>query len=97
VIAVTCRNGEHFTLEPGDIERVEQAGDTVVHLGDGTKFVIGQTIDDLIRIVRDHHAAQASARRRLAGPVPAPGRVPGRPYGRVRRVPVPAGVVPPED
>ena len=97
MIAVTCRNGEHFTLDPDAIERVEDDGDTVVILEDGTKFVIGQTIDDLVRIVRDHRAAQVSARRRLAGPVPVPGHVPGRPHRSARRVPVPVGPGPVED
>ena len=31
MIAVTCRNGEHFSLDPDDIERVETVPDTVVH------------------------------------------------------------------
>ena len=97
MIAVTCRNGEHFTLNPDTIERVEHDGDTLLILEDGTKFVIGQTIDDLVRIVRDHRAAQVSARRRLAGPVPAPGFVPGRPYGRATRHPVPVGPAPAAD
>lgn len=88
MIAVTCRNGEHFTLDPDAIERVEQHADTVVILEDGTKFVIGQTLDDLVRIVRDHRAAQVSARRRIAGPVP--GYVP-RPRRSAPRVPVPVG------
>jgi uncharacterized protein YlzI (FlbEa/FlbD family) len=79
VIAVTCRNGEHFTLDPDAIERVESGGDTTVILDDGTKFVIGQSIDELVLIVRDHRAAAISARRRLDGPLPVPGFVPGRP------------------
>jgi flagellar protein FlbD len=80
VIAVTCRNGEHFTLDPDAIERVESGGDTTVILGDGTKFVIGQSIDELVLIVRNHRAAAVSARRRLLdGPLPRPGLVPGRP------------------
>ena len=90
MIAVTCRNGEHFTLNPDTIERVEDDGDTILFLEDGTKFVIGQTIDDLVRIVRDHRAAQVSARRRLAGPAPLPANVPGRPY-RTAADRVPAG------
>jgi uncharacterized protein YlzI (FlbEa/FlbD family) len=80
VIAVTCRNGEHYALDPDAIERVESGGDTTVILDDGTKFVIGQSIDELVLIVRDHRAAALSARRRrLDGPQPAPGVVPGRP------------------
>ena len=79
MIAVTCRNGEHFTLDPDAIQRVESRGETTVILEDGTKFVIGQTVDELVRIVRDHRAAAVSARRlRLDGPVPATGLV-GRP------------------
>jgi flagellar protein FlbD len=88
VIAVTCRNGEHFTLDPDAIERVESGGDTTVILEDGTKFVIGQSIDELILIVRAHRAAAASdRRRRLDGPAPAPGFVPGRPPRRAPRTP----------
>jgi uncharacterized protein YlzI (FlbEa/FlbD family) len=79
VIAVTCRNGEHFTLDPDAIQRVESGGDTTVILDDGTKFVVGQSIDELVVIVRDHRAAAVSARRRLDGPAPRPGSVPGRP------------------
>jgi flagellar protein FlbD len=79
VIAVTCRNGEHFTLDPDAIERVESRGDTTVILGDGTKFVVGESIEEMVRIVRDHRAALLSARRRLDGPAPRPGQVPGRP------------------
>ena len=79
MIAVTCRNGEHFTVDPDSIERVESGGDTTVILDDGTKFVIGQSIDELVVIVRDHRAAAISARRRLDGPLPIPGLVPGRP------------------
>ena len=79
MIAVTCRNGEHFTLDPNAIERVESGSDTTVILDDGTKFVIGQNIDELVRIVRDHRAAAVSERRlRLDGPVPATG-LDGRP------------------
>jgi uncharacterized protein YlzI (FlbEa/FlbD family) len=84
VIAVTCRNGEHFTLDPDAIERVESGGDTTVILDDGTKFVIGQSIDDLVLIVRDHRAAAISARRSLDGPLPRPGSVPGRPRTAAR-------------
>ena len=81
MIAGTCRNGEHFTLDPDAIERVESGGDTTVILDDGTKFVIGHSIDELVRIVRDHRAAAVSARRlRLDGPMPRPGWVPGRPW-----------------
>jgi uncharacterized protein YlzI (FlbEa/FlbD family) len=65
VIAVTCRNGEHFTIDPDHIERVETASDTTLHLVDGSKYVIDQDLDHLITAVRDHRAASLVARNRL--------------------------------
>src|SRR3712207_78010 len=65
VIAVTCRNGEHFSVDPVSIERVETDPDTVIHLVDGTKYVIDQTFDQLMRTIRDHRATVLVAQKRL--------------------------------
>lgn len=65
MIAVTCRNGEHFSIDPDAIERVETANDTVVHMVDGSKYVIDQPLDALIAAVRDHRAAAFVARIHL--------------------------------
>lgn len=65
MIAVTCRNGEHFSIDPDGIERVEASGETVVHMVDGSKYVIDQGIDELVVVVRDHRAAAFVARNRL--------------------------------
>jgi uncharacterized protein YlzI (FlbEa/FlbD family) len=67
VIAVTCRNGEHFSVDPTTIERVESDPDTVIHLVDGTKFVVSNGFDDLLRTMAVHRAAVLVARKRLAG------------------------------
>jgi flagellar protein FlbD len=69
VIAVTCRNGEHFSVDPMSIERVEKDPDVVVHLVDGTKYVIGETFDQLMRTIRDHRATVVVAQKRLGGGV----------------------------
>ena len=79
MIAVTCRNGEHFSLDPDSIERVEERGDVAVFLQDGTHYVVGETFDELLRMVRDSRAAGVSARRRLVGPAGPAYRVPVRP------------------
>ncbi len=72
MIAVTCRNGEHFTIDPDSIERVETGNDTTLHMVDGSKYVIDQDLDHLIIAVRDHRAAQFVARNRLVdGGTPA--------------------------
>ena len=67
MIAVTCRNGEHFSIDPTHIERVEVDPDTVIHLIDGTKYVVDQTFDELLRTIRDHRAGVLVVQKRLAG------------------------------
>ena len=69
MIAVTCRNGEHFSVDPLHIERVETDPDTVIHLVDGTKYVVGLGFDELLRAIRDHRATVVVAQKRLAGGV----------------------------
>jgi uncharacterized protein YlzI (FlbEa/FlbD family) len=65
VIAVTCRNGEHFSVDPQSIERIETDPDTVVFLVDGTKYVVDQSFDEMLRMIRDHRAAFVAASMQL--------------------------------
>jgi uncharacterized protein YlzI (FlbEa/FlbD family) len=67
VIAVTCRNGEHFSVDPDSIERVETVPDTVIHLIDGTKYVVAISFEDLLGLIRDHRSTALVARQQLAG------------------------------
>ena len=67
MIAVTCRNGEHFSVDPLHIERVETDPDTVIHLVDGTKYVVDTTFDELLRTISDHRATTLVTRTHLAG------------------------------
>jgi flagellar protein FlbD len=69
VIAVTCRNGEHFSVDPLSIERVETDPDTVIHLVDGTKYVVADTFDEVLRTISDHRALTLVARQQLSGGV----------------------------
>lgn len=67
MITVTCRNGEHFTIDPATIERIESVPDTVIHTVGGRRYVVETDVDELMRIVRDHHAALLVVQKRLAG------------------------------
>lgn len=67
MIAVTCPNGEHFSVDPVAIERIETEPDTVIHLVDGTKYVVNENFDDVLRTVRDHRATVLVAQQRLYG------------------------------
>ncbi len=66
MIAVTCRNGEQFAVDPDGIERVETGSDTVVHMADGAKYVLDRPLEDLMTAVRDARAATLLVRSRLA-------------------------------
>ena len=67
MFAVTCRNGELFTIDPREIERVEAVPDTVVHMVGGRTFVLAASLDELLRDIRDAHAERLVVQKRLAG------------------------------
>ena len=56
MIRVTRLNGERFALNPDLIERVEGHPDTVAFLVDGTKYVVKETVDDVLREIREYRA-----------------------------------------
>ena len=56
MIRVTRLNGEQFALNPDLIERVEGHPDTVVSLVDGTKYVVRESVDDVITGIREYRA-----------------------------------------
>jgi uncharacterized protein YlzI (FlbEa/FlbD family) len=69
VIAVTCRNGEHFSVDPLSIERIETDPDTVIHLVDGTKYVVADSFDEVLKTISEHRALTLVARQQLYGGV----------------------------
>lgn len=85
MIAVTCRNGEHFSVDPDAIERVETDPDTVIHLVDGTKYVVDESFDDLLKAIQEHQATARYIHQHLVDalpPEPPPFRVERRRYSR---------------
>jgi flagellar protein FlbD len=57
MIRVTRLNGEHFALNPDLIQRVEGHPDTVITLLDDTKYVVAESVDQVIREIRDYRAS----------------------------------------
>jgi flagellar protein FlbD len=49
-------NGEQFALNPDLIERVEAHPDTVAFLVDGTKYVVRESVDEVILEIREYRA-----------------------------------------
>ena len=94
MIAVTCRNGEHFSVDPEAIERVETDPDTVIHLIDGTKYVVAESFDALLTAISIHRALAVVAHRHLTDPLPPPPppvRVERRQFSRNGSPAVPPG------
>jgi len=57
VIRVTRLNGEGFALNPDLIERVEAHPDTVAFLVDGTKYVVRESVDEMLQEIREYRAS----------------------------------------
>ncbi len=74
MIAVTRRNGTCFALNPDLVERVEATPDTVITLVGGARYVVVETVDDVVRAVRDFRASVLSAAEYVqVGPGSRPG------------------------
>jgi flagellar protein FlbD len=56
VIRLTRLNGEHFVLNADLIQRVEGHPDTVLTLVDDTKYVVTESVEEVVREVRDYRA-----------------------------------------
>jgi flagellar protein FlbD len=57
VIRLTRLNGDHFVLNADLVQRVEGHPDTVVTLQDDTKYVVSESVDQVVRAVRDWRAS----------------------------------------
>jgi flagellar protein FlbD len=57
MIALTRLNGTRFAVNSDLIERVDASPDTVITLVDGTKYLVVESIDEVIDAVRSFRAA----------------------------------------
>ncbi|MGY2081457.1 flagellar FlbD family protein [Modestobacter sp. SYSU DS0657] len=81
MIRLTRLNGKHFVLNAELVQRVEGHPDTVVTLADDTKYVVVETVDQVVDEIRDWRASiQATAFRMDRGehrPLPTPDHLQG--------------------
>jgi flagellar protein FlbD len=61
VVILTRLNGHMFALNPDLVERAESTPDTVVTLVDGTKYVVTESVPELIARVRTYRASVVAA------------------------------------
>jgi len=57
MISLTRLNGERIALNPELIERAEETPDTVLTLVNGTKYVVHESLDDVLELFRLHRAS----------------------------------------
>ncbi len=72
MIMLSRLNGLPFALNPDVIERAEATPDTVLTLCDGSKLVIGESVEELVARVRHYRAAILSLADQVAVPAPTP-------------------------
>lgn len=71
MISLTRLSGTTFLLNADLVERVDCTPDTVVTLVDGTKYLVSESLDDVLRAVVDYRAsivARAALPEALATP-----------------------------
>ena len=57
MIAVTRLNGTALALNPSLIERIEHTPDTVLSLTTGNKYVVAESMDEVIERIKDFQAS----------------------------------------
>jgi flagellar protein FlbD len=56
VIIVRRLTGQPFAINPDLIERIECTPDTILVLVDGTRYIVTETMDEVVSLIRDHRA-----------------------------------------
>jgi flagellar protein FlbD len=65
MIIVTRLNGPPFALNPDLIERADATPDTVLTLVDGTKYLIAESVEEVIEAVRTYRASVIAMAQRI--------------------------------
>ena len=87
MIMLTRLSGSVFALNPDLIERIDTTPDTVVTLVDGKKYVVTDTLEEIVGAVRRHRGEILALSTLLdvsTDTAPAPrGRLPEQPVANV--------------
>ncbi|MGC9669201.1 flagellar FlbD family protein [Planosporangium sp. 12N6] len=74
MILLTRLNGPVFALNPDLVERADATPDTVITLVDGTKYVVGESLAELVALIRRYRASVvADAQQMVSQPAVARG------------------------
>ena len=87
MIILTRLNGEQFAVNCDLVERVDAHPDTVLTLVDGTKYIVAETLTDVVERVRDFRAGVLARSTEMTHQLPA--QNPAAPVASLRLVNVP--------
>ena len=71
MLQLTRLNGAAFALNPDLIERAEATPDTVLTLVNGGKYVIRESLQELVVAIRDYRAQVIAAAQTVGSPRPS--------------------------
>jgi flagellar protein FlbD len=71
MITLTRLNGQTFAINPDHIERIDVTPDTVICLLEGTKYVVSEGLDEIVRRIRDYRASVIAVAAQLESPGPS--------------------------
>jgi flagellar protein FlbD len=84
MITLTRLSGSAFVLNSDLIERIDATPDSVVTLIDGKKYVVAESLEEIIDLVRTYRGQVVAVGAHIAEqPVPEPVPVPERPLAAV--------------
>ena len=72
MIILTRLNGQKFALNPDLIERADSTPDTVITLVDGTKYIVGESLTDVARLIREFRALIIAEAQQIEQPTNTP-------------------------
>ncbi|WP_411730581.1 flagellar FlbD family protein [Paeniglutamicibacter sp.] len=71
MIVVTRLNATRFAINADLIERIQESPDTVVFMVNGAKYVVTETMEEVISLVAAHRARVVSLARYYEPPQPS--------------------------
>lgn len=94
MVTLTRLTGSAFALNPDLVERVDSTPDTVITLVDGTKYLVRESVDEVVAKVLDYRAkiiALASAFEQSGGSLSRRNRLSAVPTENDRRTDADSG------
>lgn len=92
MIVLTRLNGVAFALNPDLIERAESTPDTVITLVDTTKYIVRESLEEIVGLIRYFRASVIATAQAIEDDMNSPRpTAPAEAHPRAHLVPVPTG------